>query len=465
MQIVLTDLYGLRQALSPIAPWESTVTVQPDQSHPYGMFKLAATLCDPAGHALSAPVDCVFARLPTPRQIDPTSSFFGVHMPLLPAFFPIARAIGAHWVRLHDASQLTKWTVVQAEPGPFTYFDGPIKAARDAGFQILGMLDGAPAWTAIKPNPAGGYWAYFYNNPDGNDGQERWQDYVNAMVGHYKGKIDYWEVWNEPWNEQAPFFPGTPEQYGRLLKAAYKVAKIANPLATVLGIDAYRPIPTAKPDFTKRSLQASGSASYDAFSYHDYAPDILGDITGNVQINEAAAFYDLQREYGTSGPKPQWTTEGGVEAGVLSLYGAHNSGTDLMADQGRMVRFLVGLMAAGSQHFFLYSLDGAPKGYGNTDIVALEYDRAIRPQLAAYAVLAALVDGDGKPSIARSQPGVIAFEYHAKDGTKVNVQWSDDGNVHTISASGGTALDIQGNPLAKGADIRVGAIPIYTIYH
>jgi hypothetical protein len=47
----------------------------------------------------------------------------------------------------------------------------------------------------------------------------------------------------------------------------------------------------------------------------------------------------------------------------------------------------------------------------------------------------------------------------------VNVQWSDDGNVHTISASGGTALDIQGNPLAKGADIRVGAIPIYTIYH
>jgi hypothetical protein len=214
------------------------------------------------------------------------------------------------------------------------------------------MLDGAPAWTAIKPNPAGGYWAYFYNNPDGNDGQERWQDYVNAMVGHYKGKIDYWEVWNEPWNEQAPFFPGTPEQYGRLLKAAYKVAKIANPLATVLGIDAYRPIPTAKPDFTKRSLQASGSASYDAFSYHDYAPDILGDITGNVQINEAAAFYDLQREYGTSGPKPQWTTEGGVEAGVLSLYGAHNSGTDLMADQGRMVRFLVGLMRGASTSFF-----------------------------------------------------------------------------------------------------------------
>jgi hypothetical protein len=467
VNIVVTDLYGGSYSFPPASPSTKSLTIPPARIHPYGMFKATAVLRDSTGHALSTPVECVYARLPSPREVDPRISFFGVHMPLQAAFFPIAREIGAHWVRLHDASQLTKWAVVQRNPGPFKYYDEQVVAARAAGLQILGMLDGAPEWTTVKPNPSQAfpgheYWACFYNNPDKPDAPAYWRNYVHAMVSHYKGKIDYWEVWNEPWNV---FFPGTPEQYGALLKIACATAKAANADAIILGVDAYRAMPGAYPEFAKRALQASGSAYYDAFSYHDYSPDTLCGSGDNIQLKDGRDFRELQRQYGNGPVKPQWTSEGGVGPGVMSMYGSSNDGTSLMVDQGRMVRFLVGLMAAGSRRFFLYTLYGGDLGaYGVTDIGALEYDRAIRPQLAAYAVLASLVDGAGTPSINNSVPGVCVFRFPPAAGKQVCVLWSYDSQTHRLSYLKDTkVIDVQGNAVPPAKTISIGPIPLYAV--
>ena len=462
VSVVITDLYGDRRVLPAIAPSAAAVTVPLDRSHPYGMFKATAMLRDASGQDLSAPVECVFAHLRKPRDIDPNDSFFGVHLPLLPAFYPIARAIGARWVRLHDASGITVWTVVQPKPGPFRFFDAQVDAARALGLQILGMLDGAPGWTTVHPQ--GGGLAYFYNNPDAPDALMHWHQYVDAMVRHYKGRIDNWEVWNEPWGVSNHFFPGTPEQYGALLRIAYATAKEANPGSTILGIDTYRPIPDAYPDWTKLALQASGSAYYDAFSYHDYAPDTVGGPDENVELKDGKSFRALQARYGNGPVKPQWTTEGGVDAGVLSTYGSYNSGGTLLADQAKLVRALVSWMAAGSRRFFLYTLyiDSSP--YGRTDIVALEYDRGIRPQLAGFATLASLVDGAGTPVIDNSVPGVQVFRFEAIGGQQVNVLWSIDGQVHTLPRpKAAKTLDIQGNPVFSSGTLSIGPIPVYVV--
>ncbi len=428
------------------------------------MFKATAVVRDANGRALSAGVDCTFACLPQPRDVNPAKSFFGVHMPLLPAYYPIARAIGARWVRLHDASLLTKWAVVQPQQAPILYFDEPVASCRKAGLEILGMLDGAPAWTTAKPNPSGGYMAYFYNNPDGPDGMKQWQEYVVSMVNHYKGKIDCWEVWNEPWNLADRFFPGTATDYGALLKSAYITAKKTNPKATIVGIDTYRPIASIDPEFTKQALQASGSAYYDVFSYHDYTSDTVADAAHNVQLAEAQDFRSLQKQYGGGPVKSMWTTEGGVGHRVMSMYQPDQDGATLLADQARMVRFLVGLMAAGSQRFFLYTFFLHPSGVGDTDTLALEHDRAIRPQLAAWAILASLVDGAGTPKIDNSMQGVSIFHFPASEGKQVTVFWSHDGKMHRIPCPKKAALlDIQGNPMADSASFNVGPIPVYAV--
>jgi len=163
------------------------------------------------------------------------------------------------------------------------------------------MLDGAPAWTTISPNPSTLNFATPYNNPNKPEAPKYWRDYVEAMISHYRGRIDNWEAWNEPWGE---FFPGSSKQYANLLKSAYMTSKAANPSATIIEVDAYRYLPNRpdmKPDFAKNVLKASGSAYFDAFSYHDYTPSAVAGPQDNVQLNEARDFRSLQlRSYQTA---------------------------------------------------------------------------------------------------------------------------------------------------------------------
>ena len=56
-----------------------------------------------------------------------------------------------------------------------------------------------------------------------------WSAYVSAVVQHAKGRIQRWEVWNEP-----PNFTGkdqTPADYAKIVVSAYDAAKAADPRA------------------------------------------------------------------------------------------------------------------------------------------------------------------------------------------------------------------------------------------
>ncbi len=56
-------------------------------------------------------------------------------------------------------------------------------------------------------------------------------DYVIPMATHFKGKIKYWEVGNEPYWR----YGETPEKYVKLLKRVYKVLKKIDPEIKVVG--------------------------------------------------------------------------------------------------------------------------------------------------------------------------------------------------------------------------------------
>jgi hypothetical protein len=213
LKATLSDLYGGVTELPRIAlPAESFSVLTSATAQPLGLFKLRAQVLDAEEQPLSAPVDLVFTRLPRPREIEPEKSYFGVHIPLSRDWLRIARALGARWVRLHDASKVSKWRIVEESPDQFRYFDESVALAREMGLEILGMLDGAPPWVSSTPQATEGYFS-MYNLPNGPNGLERWRRYIETLVGRYAGQIDYWEVWNEPW--YPPFFPGgTPEQYG-----------------------------------------------------------------------------------------------------------------------------------------------------------------------------------------------------------------------------------------------------------
>ena len=61
------------------------------------------------------------------------------------------------------------------------------------------MLDGGPAWTSVKPRATSGY---SITTPSTPPTLNQWKEYVQKL--DYKGKIDYWEVWNRTLGEVSP---------------------------------------------------------------------------------------------------------------------------------------------------------------------------------------------------------------------------------------------------------------------
>lgn len=448
------DLYGQKTDLAPVAATALTLQIAPDAKHPRGVFKVTAQVYSKSGQPLGFPTQQVYARLPRPRDIAPEKSYFGVHIPLAPEYFQIARAVGARWTRIHDASWVTIWPVVEPKPGVFEFTDTGVDAARKAGMAILGMFDGGPLWATQKPNPMGGYFAS-YNKVDAPGAIDEWKVYIDRLVSHYKGKIDYWEVWNEPYG--GGFTPGSTDIYGNLLKAQYPVAKKANPNSVIVGMDTYRSFD----DFTDGAMKiAGGSSSYDEFSFHDYYGAAYGGPK-SVAAQDAAYFDAFERKYGHV--TPRWITESAPTDGVQSLYWPVGKEQDTRIQYTQAVRFDVTEIGAGVQHIFYYSLHGSP-GFGETSLTGLEHDRTIRSITAARAVLASLIDG--AKSLGRTEPlsGVDSYRFERADGSSVRVLWSYDGNDHVVSVrKGNRVLDAIGNPLPTAGSVSVGREPVYVL--
>ena len=438
----------------PLPPGQAdfAVALAADFPRSRGMFKLHGTLIDADGRALCAPVATTFARLPPPAEVPAEDSFFGIHATLRPGAIATARALGNRWLRLHDASWATKWAAVEPVEGDFRFVDDGIDAARAAGLSVLGMLCGAPPWASAKPRATSGYWAA-YNHPDRADGDALWARYVARTVGHHRGRIDHWEVWNEPWSNG--FFRGTPEQYGKLLGLAAEAARAQNPDARILGFNTA----AHKAEWTREALAATPAGAFDIFSFHDYNASFYGGEESNA-VRLARRFRELQTPWGE--PRPLWDTECGPGhvASWHALPGASGKGLSPRAQLAHIVRFDVTQISAGVRRIFYYTLHNPPPS-GEAAYQALEHDGSIRPVMAARAVLASLVDGSEWLERTEPAPGLEAHVFGRRDGSRVAVIWSAGGNDLNLFSppAGSSVLDVMGNPVAS-LPVPVSGTPI-----
>jgi len=98
-----------------------------------------------------------------------------------------------------------------------------------------------------------------------------WSNYVSQVVGHTKGRVKYFEVWNEPPNgtRNAP-----PSDYAKLVVASYDAAKAANPDAMV-GLAAK----SAYLYYLDAAIKAGAKGHYDYITLHPY--EILGTVVSH----------------------------------------------------------------------------------------------------------------------------------------------------------------------------------------
>lgn len=117
------------------------------------------------------------------------------------------------------------WEDIEPRQGEFDFrrYDPIIETLSKNNMQILGILHYSVSWAA-----PGGQW----NCPPQDN--KLFVNYASKVIGRYKHKIKYWEVWNEPdsstyWNPQDGL-----KRYCALLKDVYTAAKEIDPECKIL---------------------------------------------------------------------------------------------------------------------------------------------------------------------------------------------------------------------------------------
>ncbi|MGC4002817.1 MAG: endo-1,4-beta-xylanase [Pirellulales bacterium] len=153
------------------------------------------------------------SKKPSPWGISSSAGSRRTHA----EWFPLMKEAGVRTVR-----SFPTWSNVEPKKGEWNWkqCDEMIADAEKNGLELNGIFMGKCPWTE------GGIHRFPMENLDD------WASYVEQIVGRYKGKVTYWEVWNEG---NAGFNDGkhTTADYAKLVAVAYDAAKKANPDAMI----------------------------------------------------------------------------------------------------------------------------------------------------------------------------------------------------------------------------------------
>ncbi len=204
-------------------------------------------------------------------------------------------------------------------------YDNIVGLSEKYDIEIIARLDNPPAWTRVLTDTIG-----TQAPPDNLDD---YGDFVEAVVTRYRGRVKYFQLWNEPniypeWGEQVV----NPEAYTELLCTGYQRAKQANPEAKIL-VGALSP--TVAMDgrdmndliFLQRMYRAGAGECFDIFSAQGYGlwsgPTDRRLRPTVINYPHVLLLRDVMVKYGDA-DKAVWISEAGwntVPEGMEERYG------------------------------------------------------------------------------------------------------------------------------------------------
>ena len=220
----------------------------------------------------------------------------------------MVREMGAPWI-----VEYFPWAYSEPQQGRlnFAHADLVVNHARAQGLTVIARIDLVPDW-ARPPNSPAQYLPTSRFTEYGN--------FIFAFVQHFKGKIGYIQIWNEPnLNNEWGGRPPDPQAYTHLLAIAYARAKEADPgievlagaLSPTIESDGVRAISDL--DFLKAMYAAGAGTVFDALAVHAYgrkeAPD-AAPAAGDINFRRTELLHDMMVSNG-DGAKAVYITEGG----------------------------------------------------------------------------------------------------------------------------------------------------------
>lgn len=234
-------------------------------------------------------------------------------------------AAGIGWVK-----QQFSWAEIEPRPGYYwddhigrsswDKYDRIVALAEEYGLQVIARIDRPPGWARapgsdIRSAPLDPH---------------TYADFVYTFVQHYRGRIHYIQIWNEP-NLDSEWRPGVPvnaREYTTLLQLAYERAKEADPNVQILSAPlAFRtsddPYRLALSDLTYlEEMYRAGAAPYfDIMTANAYGIDDPPEATpdpGRLNFRRVELLRLIMEKYG-DGQKAVWFNEYGWNAAPADM--------------------------------------------------------------------------------------------------------------------------------------------------
>jgi hypothetical protein len=284
--------------------------------------------------------------------------------------------------------------------------------------------------------------------------------YAAFIVGHFKGRVHFYEMWNE-WNLTAGNTrSGTPEEYVRFIRVVYPAVKAVDPSAVFL---AGAIGGGSRLDWLSAMLSAGAQGYFDGLSIHPYnfgkSPG-----TGDAWAQDMVATEGVIHRYTAGRDLPLyvteigWPTYGGISREAAGAYLAQ------MFLLARTLKFLKGIW------WYDFRDDGRDKKNQENDFGLVGPDLTSKPAFTALKTVAPIVrDALQVEDLPTGNPSVRALRFRLDGSNQVLALWNTGQTATRLRVAGSGPLQVRSveandshgtDTSAKERKIRLSYIPM-----
>jgi len=263
----------------------------------------------------------------------------------------LARRAGVDWTR-----EEFNWATIEREEGKYdwTFHDELVETAERHGISVCALLC---------------YWSGWAEQ-NTQKGIDQYCSWVRQVVRRYKGRIQHWEIWNEP---NIFFWTGPRELYADLLTQAYETIKKEDPNAVVIGCS------TSGIDKKFIELTLENGGKFDALSIHPY----------RGVLQDPAYMEELREVRRLVGDRPIWITEIGYPSQLLTGYSERRQASLLART------YILSLASRAVDYIAWYNFrnDGNERFEAEQNFGVVRSDLRPKPAYRALATVGRTLDG------------------------------------------------------------------------
>lgn len=425
-----------------------------------------ATRTGLAGEVCSE-AETFIAMAPAMPDVPDTEFFLGSHMSNDRDSLGAAYRLGIRWDRFHDIMGTpTKWVTLEPQKGNWRT-EEPLQVAmrREAGVQMLGLLDRCPGWVqGLEGKDRRGRTRHFHAMLLRKEDIPNWRKYVHRTVTQFRDDIQVWEITNEPQHSARRKLPagGPGQQYAMIAEAAVEEIRRADPDATIVGVGGTN---THHTTFL-RSLGEAGVFSFlDRISIHSYgtgaAPCGLGPASYMRCVDGVRA---LVREY-SGGDIEIWDTESGIPINSASRRYRTLPGQEAYSGAILYTKMFVARRAAGIRKWFLFHAkiqpDCCARGCGHY----FELNDTVTPAALTLAVAVHFLQRAVFDRIEEeADEGIVRVHFHRPED-RVTVMWSNKGSQRVPLPTGASAFSVWGRTAQRSGNLLpIDASPVFVVH-